>query len=120
MALHNNQIWFYHCAVEDQNFALFNYVNELNGEIEIVQEQIQHIHADIEQFKSQGVEMEQKRKNILSGLEKELEGIIDEAASQDSRYSAASKILDQLKSGQQIRICHVGKITSYVHFVLYE
>ena len=31
-------------SVEDQNFALFNYVNELNGDIELVQEQIQEVH----------------------------------------------------------------------------
>ena len=30
-------------TVEDQNFALFNYVNELNNEIEFVQEQIQEV-----------------------------------------------------------------------------
>ena len=31
--------------VEDQNFALFNYVNELNGEMELVQEQIKEVCA---------------------------------------------------------------------------
>lgn len=31
------------CAVEDQNFALFNYVNELNNEIEALQEQIAEV-----------------------------------------------------------------------------
>ena len=31
------------CAVEDQNFALFNYVNELNGDIELIMEQIQQV-----------------------------------------------------------------------------
>ena len=30
-------------AVEDQNFALFNYVNELNGDIELIMEQIQQV-----------------------------------------------------------------------------
>ena len=30
-------------TVEDQNFALFNYVNELNGDIELVQEQIREV-----------------------------------------------------------------------------
>ena len=29
--------------VEDQNFALFNYVNELNGEIEMVLKQIEQV-----------------------------------------------------------------------------
>lgn len=86
--------------MEDQNFALFNYVNELNGGIETLQEQIQQIHADIEQFKSQGVEMEQRRMNILKGLEKELDGVKEETANTDSRYAAATKVLDQLKSGK--------------------
>lgn len=86
--------------MEDQNFALFNYVNELNGEMELLQEQIQQTHTGIEQFKSQGVEMEEKRKEILKGLETELSQIHDEAAGYESRYSGATKILDQLKSGQ--------------------
>ena len=85
--------------MEDQNFALFNYVNELNGEMELLQEQIQQIHAGIEQFKSQGVEMEEKRKGILRGLEIELGQIQDEMTGYDARYTAATKILDQLKSG---------------------
>ena len=29
--------------VEDKNFALFNYVNELNNEIELLQEQINEV-----------------------------------------------------------------------------
>ena len=86
--------------VEDQNFALFNYVNELNGEMELLQEQIQQIGAGIDQFKSQGVEMEEKRKDILRGLESDLGEIQDETSGYDTRYAAATKVLDQLKSGQ--------------------
>lgn len=37
-------VFLYLFTVEDQNFALFNYVNELNNEIEFVQEQIQEVH----------------------------------------------------------------------------
>ncbi len=74
-------------------------MNELNGGIETLQEQIQQIHADIEQFKSQGVEMEQRRVDILKGLEKELDGIKEETVTTDSRYAEATKVLDQLKSG---------------------
>ncbi len=86
--------------MEDQNFALFNYVNELNGEMELLQEQIQQIHANIEQFKSQGVEMEEKRKEILRGLEVELGTIQDDTSGHDTRYSASTKVFDQLQSGQ--------------------
>lgn len=74
-------------------------MNELNGEMELLQEQIQQIHTGIDQFKSQGVEMEEKRKEILRGLEVELGQVQDETTSYDSRYTGATKILDQLKSG---------------------
>ncbi|XP_064383844.1 uncharacterized protein LOC135332862 [Halichondria panicea] len=85
--------------VEDQNFALFNYVNELNGEIEMIQEAIQQIKADIEQFKSQGVEMEEKRKTILRGLEEELSSVTDKTGSLSAKFAAATKVLEQLMSG---------------------
>lgn len=32
--------------VEDRNFALFNYVNELNNDIEMIQEQINEVRCD--------------------------------------------------------------------------
>lgn len=32
--------------VEDKNFALFNYVNELNNDIEMIQEQINEVRCD--------------------------------------------------------------------------
>lgn len=55
--------------VEDKNFALFNYVNELNNEIEMLQEGISSIEDDIDQFKRESVELEQQRKDILRQLE---------------------------------------------------
>ena len=55
--------------VEDKNFALFNYVNELNNEIEMLQEGITGIDEDIDQFKKESVELEQQRKDILRQLE---------------------------------------------------
>ncbi len=95
--------------VEDQNFALFNYVNELNGEIEMIQEGIAQIKADIEQFKSQGMEMEEKRKAILRDLEDELSSITDKTGSFTAKFTAATKVLEQLMSGEHCfsNCCHV-------------
>ena len=55
--------------MEDKNFALFNYVNELNNDIEMLQEGISGIENDITQFKRESVELEQQRKEILRQLE---------------------------------------------------
>ena len=64
---------------EDKNFALFNYVNELNNELEVVQEQIDSVKADINKFKEEGVQYQTERQNILKGLEGSLEGTTKEA-----------------------------------------
>ncbi len=77
-------------------------MNELNGEIEMIQEAIQQIKADIEQFKSQGVEMEEKRKTILRGLEEELSSVTDKTGSLSAKFAAATKVLEQLMSGKEI------------------
>ncbi|KAL5492038.1 hypothetical protein EMCRGX_G017427 [Ephydatia muelleri] len=94
--------------VEDQNFALFNYVNELNGDIELVQEQIQEIKEEIERFKSQGTEMEEKRKAILRQLEDELDSINEQTALFERQYSSSTKVLDQLKSGTDSLFSKIG------------
>ena len=54
---------------EDENFALFNYVNELNNDVEIVAEQIENIQNDIDQFKNEASSMEQERQNVMDDLE---------------------------------------------------
>lgn len=38
--------------VEDKNFALFNYVNELNNDIEVLQEQINMVGMKFQIFRS--------------------------------------------------------------------
>ncbi|XP_065891131.1 coiled-coil domain-containing protein 63-like [Dysidea avara] len=85
--------------VEDQNFALFNYVNELNNEIELVQEQIQEVQQEIERFKSQNIEMEEKRKAILKELEEQLDETTKMKGTHDTRFSASTRVLEQLKGG---------------------
>ena len=54
---------------EDKNFALFNYVNELNNNIEFLQEQIADMESNIKQFKQETIEMDDKRQKILKNME---------------------------------------------------
>jgi len=85
--------------VEDKNFALFNYVNELNNEIELLQEQINENQAEIEKFKSEEVEMASQRKALLKDLEDSLSSSTEQADQYDTQYKQSKKILEQLKSG---------------------
>lgn len=54
------------------------------------------------QFQSQGVEMESQRKGILRDLENRQEDSSGVANEYDTRHTAVSKILDQLKAGRNL------------------
>ena len=57
------------------------------------------IKDEMDQFQSQGVEMESQRKGILRDLENRQEDASKVANEYDTRHTAVSKILDQLKAG---------------------
>ena len=84
---------------EDQNFALFNYVNELNGECEKLEEQIAEIRSEIEKYKGQGLNTDNQRKKILKDLEERLARTEAKAEQYEKKYEAAMKTVNALKQG---------------------
>lgn len=56
-------------SVEDQNFSLFNYVNEINNEIEKLSEEIVDIQRQIDQIREQNAVEEEERKKEMAVLE---------------------------------------------------
>lgn len=89
--------------MEDENFALFNYVNELSGSMELIQETITGLNDEISQFQREGVTLEQQRQSILQGLEMELNSAQKDTQESEVQYNLSSRVLEQLKSGD----CHV-------------
>ncbi|KAM4704002.1 outer dynein arm-docking complex subunit 1 [Rhinophrynus dorsalis] len=85
--------------VEDRNFALFNYVNEQNNEVERLMEQISEIKKEIEEFKAQGVRLDQEHKAILKKIECKQEEAVTQADIYQQQLKGVMKILDQLKTG---------------------
>ena len=84
---------------EDQNFSLFNYVNELNQEIEKLEEQISDTKAEIEKYKGQGVNADNQRKKILKDLEERLAKTEGKADSYEKKYEGSMKTVNSHKSG---------------------
>ena len=84
---------------EDQNLALFNYVNELNGECEKLEEQIADIRGEIEKYKGQGLNTDNQRKKILKDLEERLARTEAKAEQYEKKYEAAMKTVNALKVG---------------------
>ncbi|XP_022101119.1 coiled-coil domain-containing protein 63-like [Acanthaster planci] len=83
---------------EDVNFALFNYVNELNSEVEVLHDVIGALNADIEAFQKQGMKLDQSRQNILKELETRFTSAERQCKLYEKRLKRSGKLLDQLKT----------------------
>jgi len=93
---------------EDQNIALFNYVNELNSECEKLEEQIADIKSEIEKYKGQGLNTDNQRKKILKDLEDRLQKTEAKAEQFEKKYEAAMKTVNALKVGIQSIFNKIG------------
>ena len=85
--------------VEDQNFALFNYVSELNSDIDQVHEEISHIREEMGRFEAEGASLEASREQMLGGMEADLSQTEAASKEHDTRLTQANKLLSQLMKG---------------------
>ena len=84
---------------EQQNYSLFNYVNELTNEIEKLETQISGIKQDIEEFKGQGIRTENQRKKVMSELESKLLVTESRAGAYEKKYEKTMVTVNSLKLG---------------------
>nr|XP_033817547.1 coiled-coil domain-containing protein 114 isoform X2 [Geotrypetes seraphini] len=85
--------------VEDQNFALFNFVNEQNNETEILEGQIEEIKGKIEAFKAQGMREDEGHNALLLEMEEKEQVARSLASSYEEHLKGILKIIEQLKLG---------------------
>jgi chromosome segregation ATPase len=84
---------------EQQNYSLFNYVNELTNEIEKLETQISGIKQDIEEFKGQGIRTENQRKKVMTELEGKLALTESRAETYERKYEKTMVTVNSLKLG---------------------
>eukprot|EP00960_Hanusia_phi_P077045 768641-Hanusia_phi.AAC.4 len=88
---------------EDKNFSLFNYVNELNNEVEKLEEQIADTRSEIEKHRGKGQNNDNQRKQILIDLEDKLAKTEAKAEQFEARASKTMQTMNVLKQGIQVR-----------------
>jgi chromosome segregation ATPase len=103
---------------EDQNFSLFNYVNELNNEVEKLEEQIAEIKQDIDKYKGQGGQNDRQRKKLLKDLEDRLAATESKADQYEQKSLKASKTVAALEAGIQSIFTKIGCSNSTVSEML--
>lgn len=91
--------------IEDENFAQFNYVNEVTTEIEALQEETRERKVDMADMEKTSTQIDKRRREILSQLEVRFADVCSRRQRILEQYKLAKKILEQVKP----RIEHVFK-----------
>lgn len=84
---------------EDDNFALFNYVNELSANNEVLSEQCDAIRQDILKFKEESIKLEGARKIKMQELEEKLQAVDKLTCTEEEQLQEIHNTLDEVKGG---------------------
>merc|ERR1712070_1344614 len=85
---------------EDQNFSLFNYANELSGDIEKLEAQISELKEELEQLKGVGSgQADAQKQKVLSDLEERWNTMDKKAEQHELKYQQAVKTLPRSARG---------------------
>lgn len=84
---------------EEQNFSLFNFVNEQNNELEKLEEQIQTLHDEEEKYTQESGDDANQHKQLLNDLESRLQGTEASAEKYELKYQESTKTISALKAG---------------------
>eukprot|EP00899_Mesostigma_viride_P016003 jgi/Mesvir1/24403/Mv11071-RA.1 len=83
---------------EDQNFSLFNYVNDLNQEMEKLEEQVAEIKEEIERYAGAGASSDTTRKGVIRELEAKLQRTEAKSEMYEVKYNGTLRIVNNLKA----------------------
>ncbi|KAJ1549100.1 hypothetical protein HK405_009784 [Cladochytrium tenue] len=86
-------------AVEDQNFSLFNYVNEVNNEIEKMAEEIASIEAKIQALRVTNAAAQEERARSIAKLEETLSATNEKTKAHETQHQQMTLLLDDLRHG---------------------
>ncbi|KAL5015693.1 hypothetical protein ScPMuIL_005282 [Solemya velum] len=84
---------------EGENFAMYNFVNELNDEVERLQEELSVLRTDIHVFQEEDVKLEEDRKSMLREFEIRSEKACQDAEDAEKKTVEMNKVLDEMREG---------------------
>jgi chromosome segregation ATPase len=113
-----NEIVTRFLEAEEQNFSLFNYVNDINSEIERLEHSISDMRNQIEKFRGQGMSTDTQKKKTQRDLEDKLLRTEKKAEEYELRHQAANRTIVSLKNGIQSIFTRIGAGTNAVDEML--
>jgi len=113
-----NEIVTRFLEAEEQNFSLFNYVNDINSEIERLEHSIAEMRNQIEKYRGQGMSTDTQRKKAIRDLEEKLTRTEKKAEEYEGRYNRAVRTISQLKNGIHSIFTRIGAASTSVEEML--
>lgn len=107
-------------AAEDQNYTLFNYVNEVNQEIEKLEDQISVIKTESDKYKTSGEEFDRTKSSQVLEVEGQIASAESQAELYRKRFEAACSTVGVLKSSVSTIFAKIGCNTASVRELLGE
>ena len=85
--------------VEDQNFSLFNYVNEINNQIGSVSDELAHLEREMNSWQVQNAGVEEASKKQLKEMESKLKATQEATELYQGQYDSMSQVMEDLSVG---------------------
>lgn len=82
---------------EDQNFTLFNYVNDLNKEMEKLEEQVAELRADALIQAGAGASEDGRRAKAVAAVEEKLSKAVGQCAQYEQKFLQAMGVMESLR-----------------------
>merc|ERR1719171_2199246 len=83
---------------EDQNFKMFNYLNELNMEIEKGEEQLGELKLETEKYRGQDKGAASQRKRLIRDLQERTTDVEQKTAQYEEAYKVLTSSISQISS----------------------
>ncbi|KAJ1340734.1 hypothetical protein BSLG_004828 [Batrachochytrium salamandrivorans] len=96
-------------SLEDQNFSLFNYVNEVNNEIELHAKETMEIQKRTDTMRVDCVKIEETRRKEMCKLEESLNTANEKVVVHEKQCSDMVLILDDLRNSIEVSFRHSRK-----------
>ncbi len=82
---------------EEQNYSLYNYVNMLNSEIDMIEEQNRNIEAEIRKHEELGEMTEKEKLNMRTKLQLEIEEMKEQMAEKESQIKGVENQMSKIR-----------------------
>jgi len=113
-----NEIVTRFLEAEEQNFSLFNYVNDINTEIERLEHSIGDMRSQIERYRGQGMSSDTQRRKLARDLQEKLEKTNKQTEEHETRFQTATRTITQLKNGIHQIFTRIGAASASVDEML--